>query len=225
MAGFTDFAKKLAGTWNLPPIADKTAHSACAIQHVHLPSRMDEPPALLPNPKEKYWEMYGRRLWVQVDNQQVANIFAGVSHLTAMDLEPLCIRVSRKIFSLLELGWLPRTDTSPFVEWDRREYNSLADHAANVALDAGEDWSSPQSNADVKQALLQDNAHIRICSDGAKRGSGSSAAGYAIMAYSPDGTMRVLKRSGCSLGKLGSAFPAEMLALEWCLDVFLDSVV
>ena len=101
----------------------------------------------------------------------------------------------------------------------------MADHAANVALDAGEDWSSPQSSADVKQALLQDNAHIRICSDGAKRGSGSSAAGYAIMAYSPDGTMRVLKRSGRSLGKLGSAFLAEMLALEWCLDVFLDSVV
>ena len=32
------------------------------------------------------------------------------------------------------------TNISDLVQWDAREYNTYADHAANVALDKGVDW-------------------------------------------------------------------------------------
>ena len=74
----------------------------------------------------------------------------------------------------------------------------------------------------VKQAQ---HAYLRICSDGAKRGGGQSAAGFALLSYSQSGQRTVLHRCGKLFGSLDSSFVAEALALEWCLDLFMDSYV
>ena len=58
----------------------------------------------------------------------------------------------------------------------------------------------------------------RLCFDGARRESGKSAAGMALLAYYPGGRQNILHRSGKVLGILNSAFLAEMLALEWALE-------
>ena len=179
----------------------------------------------MPIHKEEFWELHGRRLWIQVDNQQVAQLFSGLSKLHAADLEPLCIRVGRKLMKLLDLGWRPRTDTQPFIEWDRRCFNSLADHSANVALDSRQDWNWAEDENLVSSHLTSANAHIRICSDGACRGQGNSAAGFALVCYGSKGERRVLRRSGKQIGRLGSAFLAEPISLEWWLDTFLELVV
>ena len=116
--------------------------------------------------------------------------------------------------------WRPRLDTSAFAEWNRREFNSLVDHSAKVALDCRKDWCVIDEAA--LRVAKERKACIRLCSDGAKRGNGDSAAGMAVVAYFQDGSSKVLRRSGKSLGKLSSAFVAEAVSLEWCLDVFVD---
>jgi hypothetical protein len=103
----------------------------------------------------------------------------------------------------------------PFVEWDRREFNSLADHAANVTLDMGADW---QQDGSMK-AIPKPRCNLRLCVDGARRGSSEAAAGLALIAYLPDGTEVIALRAGKRLGQLKSAFVSEMLALEWGLEV------
>ena len=55
---------------------------------------------------------------------------------------------------------------------------------------------------------------IRVCMDGARRGSGSGSAGTSIAAYFLDGSQHVAHRAGIMLGVLQSAFVAETLALE-----------
>ena len=181
---------------------------------------MHEPPPLPAIDKEQAWGN-NMRLWIQVDNQQVAQLFSDLSRLASSFFEPLCIRVSRKLLQLIESGWRPRTDVAPFIEWDRREHNGLADHAANVDLDIDADWESTAPGA--FRILLKDpSIRLRLCSDGARRGSGKAAAGFALISYSRDRSSKVLRRPGRVLGCLDSAFTSEMMALEWCLDSFLD---
>ena len=63
-----------------------------------------------------------------------------------------------------------------------------------------------------------EGAHIWVCVDGARRGSGDSAAGVAIVAHYSGGTHSVVHQAGKLLGILSSAFVAEALALEWGLQ-------
>ena len=102
----------------------------------------------------------------------------------------------------------------PFVEWDGRELNSVADHAANVALDLRRDWQHDAGHKVVSKASY----NWRLCIDGARRGSGDSSAGLALFAYSASGEEQLVHRAGKQLGQLDSAFVAEMLSLEWGLD-------
>ena len=44
-----------------------------------------------------------------------------------------------------------------------------------------------------------------------------------LLSYSHSGKRTVLCRSGKLLGHLNSSFVAEAVALEWCLDLFMDS--
>ena len=145
--------------------------------------------------------------------------------MTQPSYDPLCVRVSRYLFKLIQLGWRPRLDTQFFVEWDRREHNSLADHAANVALDCCEDWTQSVGKELLCQTLQKTGVRIRVCSDGAKRGNGRVAAGMALVAYDDGGQQTVLLRAGRLLGKLPSAFQAEMIALELCLNILIDYFV
>ena len=66
--------------------------------------------------------------------------------------------------SMANGGFKPRRDISDFIEWDPRELNSVADFAANMALNLGRDWEKrdPIAIADAKAS----NAHFRLCSDG-----------------------------------------------------------
>ena len=124
---------------------------------------------------------------------------------------------------LLESGWRPRLDTTAFIEWDRREYNTFADHAANAALDVDCDCESLSGQC-IPCHISPSTACIQLCSDGAKRGSGKAAAGMALLSHSAAGSPVLLRRSGKRIHALDSSFLAELLALEWCLDVFLDYV-
>jgi hypothetical protein len=45
------------------------------------------------------------------------------------------------------------------------------------------------------------------------------------MAYYDDGSRDLLLRAGRLLGRLESSFPAEALALEWSLEMFLSVIV
>ena len=117
----------------------------------------------------------------------------------------------------------PRTDIVSFIEWDPRELNTLADSAANQALDTGSDWSFTHQT-ELARALT-DGRTFRVCFDGAMRKHGDAAAGLAVMAYYDNGDRDLLLRAGKKLGKLNSAFLAETLACEWALDTFFSVIV
>ena len=57
--------------------------------------------------------------------------------------------------------------------------------------------------------------------DGALRGDGSSAAGLALLAYPTDGSELLICRAGRVMGRLGSAFAAELVALERVVNFLL----
>ena len=70
-----------------------------------------------------------------------------------------------------------------------------------------------------------ENPRLRVCSDGARRGDGSAAVGFALLSYDKDGRKTILKRAGKLIGNLKSAFVAEMIALEWCFDQLFDCII
>ena len=195
-------------------------HNDVSMEHwftVKLPATIHNFPALVDNPREQLWGSPNWRMWIQTDNQQLAEIFAGRSRLQFADLRPVCIRIARRLHDLSRDGWMPRVDAADLIEWDRREYNTDADHAANVVLDGAGDWSYRDDEA-TKEAIAN-GANLRLCSDGARRGDGHSAAGMSLYAYFDNNRERTLLwRAGTQLATLQSAFVAELLAMEWCLD-------
>ena len=127
-------------------------------------------------------------------------------------MRPLCVRIARLLWNLVASGWQPRQDTTSFIEWDPRAYNSLADHAANTALDQHRDWM--QSEQLSTSPMLAECTNFRLCVDGARRGDGSAAAGLTLLAYPGGSDPIILRRGGFLLGNLSSAFLSEMLAME-----------
>ena len=154
------------------------------------------------------------RIWIQTDSQQVEQAFAGRSIIDPRLLRPVCIRIARRLFSVLQAGFSPRLDTVPFVEWDKRELNTVADHPANVALDLQRDWQHDSGYKMVNKTSY----NWRFCIDGARRGIGDASAGLALIAYSTNGEEQLVHRAGKQLGHLDSAFVAEIMPLEWGLD-------
>ena len=140
-----------------------------------------------------------------------------------MRFRPLFVRLARKMLTLNQLSFLPRTQISPYIEWDPREFNSLADDAANKTLDQGSDWKYVHS--DVLFRARSNVTNIRMCFDGARRGTGEAAAGVAAIAYFPSGERELIFRAGRVLGILNSAFLAEALAAEFCFELFFLHVV
>ena len=92
----------------------------------------------------------------------------------------------------------------------------MADHAANVTLDQGEDSTQHGESHIIDLATV----NLRLCFDGARRGDGSASAGFALLAYPREGEPAIIYRGGRMLGKLPSAFLAEKLALEVTLFFF-----
>ena len=108
-------------------------------------------------------------------------IVGGHARLDDESLRPLFIRIARHLWELLEEGWRPRTDISDMIEWDPREFKTVADHCANVALDLNDEWADDRDVA--LKATKEQGTNIRLCIDGARRGDGSGSCGLAIYAY------------------------------------------
>ena len=123
---------------------------------------------------------------MQTDNQQVAELGSGLSRLTEDTLRPTFIRIAQMLFKLLCVGYRPRQDIQPLIEWDPWVYNAVADHAANCALDEMKDWKLQW----IPLEELPLNSQLRLCVDGAQRGSGQAAGGLALFAYTIEGGLR-----------------------------------
>ena len=174
-------------------------------------------PILWPNPKEKEWASSSQRLWAQTDNQELAQIFAGLSVLTCASTRPLCVRIAPMIGFVTSAGIKPRTDIVPYIEWDPRGFVALADDAANRAVDSNSDWF--HVHEECLRRARQHKVNLRLCFDGALRGSRRGSAGVAVIAYYSDGHRDILYRGGKLLGDLSFSFLAEALALEWACEV------
>ena len=140
------------------------------------------------------------------------DLAVGLACLGQFTMRPLFVRVGRYMEKLLHPGCLPHLNTTPFIEWDERKFNSVADHAANVSLDDHRDWEwrDPGLLAQARQQRW----NLRVCLDGARRGDGQAAGGLAIYAYDCVGHGQVMLRAGRCLGILFDSFMAESLALE-----------
>ena len=213
---FPFFLRSLAEKWCLPWIAPcMHSRDECWLT-TKLPTTLDDIPPFPDNPREFRWGSPTRRLWIQTDNQQVEMAFAGLSVLDDDLLRPACVRIGRRIEALLRLDVRPRVDAEPFVEWDRRELNTMADHAANIVLDHGQNWGRVET--ENLHAFSFANSNFRLCVDGALRGNGASSAGIAIWAYNPEKGRVLLFRAGRLLNTQRSSFASEIMALEWGLD-------
>ena len=223
MKNYPDFERTLCEKWHLPCRADqgKADFVTLPLVTMKLPTSTNDPPSLAWTPKEADWGEGPNRIWVQTDNQQVAAIFAGQSVLKGTDLRPPCIRIARLLHRLLAMGHRPRRDIAPSIEWDPRELNGVADHAANCALDLAAAWETHGGG----NAYKIEGCNIRICVDGARRGNGQASGGMAVFAYEADGSRSCLYRSGVVFGVFNSAFTAGVLAMEWTLESFLKKFV
>ena len=115
----------------------------------------------------------------------------------------------------------PLHDSLDYVVWAPREFNTVADHAVNVALDTGGSckW--------VEESVSKNDwpqGRFRLCVDGGLRDNGQAAAGLALFLFQSDGTYGPLRREGKILTGVGSSFEAEVLALEWAIEVFKASI-
>ena len=102
------------------------------------------------------------------------------------------------------------------MEWDPREYNTTADHAANHALDAGTAWADDLG--EQPEEKVRAHADLRLCVDGALRGGKHAAAGVTLYTYRPREGRKLVYRAGRRLQGVHSAFVAELIALELGLN-------
>ena len=149
------------------------------------PTDADVLPPCLPLDKELVWNGGSWRLWIQTDNQLLSQVFSGKAVNDSAAMRPLFVRIGRRFRQLLHGRFLPRTNVVPFIEWDERKFNSLADHCANVALDTRSDWQ--RQNADAISRAKDRLNNIRLSFDGALRGDGRGAGGVVIWSYAAGG--------------------------------------
>ena len=220
LKSFTTFVEVFSCKWELPWMTNDVDKSSYGREEmwtsVRVPASIDDPPAPKANPRELRWSHGGKRLWIQADNQLVAHAYSGVATVAARHLQPICIRIGRKLESLLFGGWRPRLDEEAFIEWDPRELNSVADHAANAAFDFGADWD----RIGIENTILTTSRWWRVTMDGASRGDGTAAAGIAIYCYEGPAKAQVVDRAGRVLDGVTSSLVAELIALELVLEFF-----
>ena len=143
--------------------------------------------------------------------------WGGHAKLEEGSLRPMFVRISRHLWQILEGGRYPSTDISDIVEWDPSEYNTVADHSANIALDKEEEWFD--DHLEKLRLAQEQGANTRLCFDGARRGSGAGAGRLAIFAYW-QGDSQLLYKAGRPVGYLSPSSVAESIAFEWGLEEF-----
>ena len=135
MGNSPTFAEQISELWELLPPSFKCSGVNFEVPFtVKLPTCRDDLPHLPHNPKEEHWESEGGRVWIQTDNQQLEQLFAGLSKLDNESLRPPCVRVARMLRSMLSGGFRPRRDTLDLIEWDMQSLNTCADLLQMLAL-------------------------------------------------------------------------------------------
>jgi len=132
---------------------------------------------------------------------------------------PICVRIARCLHTLLCRNFRGLTDTADMILWDRRELNTIADHAANVALDVQRPWREVHMQA--FEEANKAGTNFRLCVDGACRNHQHGSVGFALFAYLPGERRSLILRAGKPVDDVRSAFLAELLAMEWGLHIFL----
>ena len=90
--------------------------------------------------------------------------------------------------------------------------------SANHALDIEHDWE------ETTRTLTGQEASIRLCVDGALRGGKAAILGIALYAYTSNQQSEniLLYRAGRCVAGVGSAFIAELMALEASISALPD---
>ena len=151
------------------------------------------------------------RARVVVDCQLLANVVTGRAQLQGDATRPLFVRMGRAVAGLYKRGVRPSSDHEPLIQWRPREFNSVADHLANMALDSAGPYIS-RAEADVG-----DRPNIQLHTDGGVR-AGQGAIGWVVFAVeAQDDGQPNFRRLACGSHHLGpwtSPFQAEAIALE-----------
>ena len=211
-----NFIDSLCTQWHLPQLPPPR----CLEQVLDpLDKRLDHHdftncPALKLHESDHLWDDGVRRLQIQVDNQTLADLVNGCAVLKEEEYRPAFIRILRNLAKLVELGWSPRQSHAAMVVWHPRQYNNVADHFANHALEQQKAWK------DVVK--LQGHGRLKLCSDGGYTGT-CGAAAYALFSMS-DEKAELLATGGCYLQTCKSAFEAEVIGLDIALRDLLESV-
>ena len=115
-------------------------------------------------------------------------------------------------------------DRQDLIVWSPREFNAVADHAVNAALDSSSTWT--RCDNELLADALIDGRSLRLCLDGGRRSQSQAAVGLALYAVECDeggiAECKLLVRRGMVLGSIASAFLAEAVALEWGLQYLVE---
>ena len=184
----------------------------------------DSVPELPRCPEDHYWDGFKKRLWIQVDCKGVADILNGDAQLKGTHLEPVFRRCTKSMVRLFANGWYPRRDIDNLIHWYKREYNPVADHLVNAAMDSNSDWQWQDDSQ------LSVTGSYKICVDGGLRGvpgqhmrpSALGCAVFRILPQSNDPCPKFIPvfLAACLVESVSSAFQAETMALEWSLSLF-----
>ena len=196
----------------------------CVPVHCRIPSSIDIYPQLAPHDLDCQWQSNLHRLWIQVDCKSLAELCAGRSFLSAPEYRPLFIRICRSLRTLYNFGLRPVHDSTDLIIWSPREFNTVADHAVNAALDSKSTWT--RCDEDLLADALLDGKSLRLCLDGGRRCETRAAIGLALYSVECSGsgiaTYTLLARRGRLLQSVLSAFLAEAVALEWGLQYLVE---
>ena len=210
--------------WSLPKVRQPPAAAPFVPLHCRIPVSIDAPPTCVPHDLDRRWQSDRGRLWVQVDCRSVAELCNGRAYLAKPELRPLFTRIGRALFSLYTYGLRPLGAKEDLVIWTPREYNTVADHAVNCALDLETSWSRSDNDL-LAQAMLSGRS-LRLSVDGGKRSATQAAIGLALFSVEivTGGVAKytLLARSGKLLSGVSSAFLAEAMALEWGLQYMVE---
>ena len=113
------------------------------------------------------WQSGERRIWIQTDCSSIAELINGRSVLDDDVHKPVLVRCVRMVYKLACAGWRALSDNSDMLVWTRREFNAVADHSANFAMDSASNWQFVCDAA--LTAAMQQRKPLRLCFDGARR--------------------------------------------------------
>ena len=220
----TMFIDKVCGEWGLPLLCKPGSKVRGVPIHCRIPAAIDIHPHLEPHDLDKQWQSDLGRLWIQVDCKALADLCAGRSFLSAPQYRPLFIRICRCLQFLHNFGQRPVHDRQDLIIWSPREFNTVADHAVNAALDSQSTWT--RCDNDLLADALIDGRSLRLCLDGGRRSESQAAVGLALFAVERDGSgmakYKLLVRRAMVLESIASAFLAEAVALEWGLQYLVE---